>query len=149
MQFQVGDTGPLVNIMGKIMWRTCKSSVTSEIDIPPQTEIVHQVIMSDLQSFFYASEHNQCAAMFHEKAKKLGSSVSMFKMNAHTLNLIMYPLRKLRQDCTIPTLFSKHDQSVVKKVLPPDELLKHLMSKTENDCKSELRSIASSLNGKL
>lgn len=59
----------------------------------------------------------------------------------------MEPLRKLRQDCTIPTLLSKTDQTVTKKVLSPDELLQHLLNKNEIDCKAELRSIVSSLNG--
>ena len=59
----------------------------------------------------------------------------------------MEPLRKLRQDCTVPSIFQQNDQSTVKKTLKPDELLKHLVKNTEMECKSELRTIGSSLNG--
>lgn len=57
------------------------------------------------------------------------------------------PLLKLRQDCTIPNIFEKSNQFTVKKILKPHELYNHLFSNTEIECKSELRSIASSLNG--
>lgn len=58
----------------------------------------------------------------------------------------MEPLRKLRQDCTVPTLLNKTNNS--KRLLSPDQLQQHLFAKTEMECKSELRSVASTLNGK-
>lgn len=63
----------------------------------------------------------------------------------------MTPLRKLRQDCTVPTIFQKSNkhETAVKKVLTPDELLKHMMNTNEINCKERLRMIASCLNGKL
>lgn len=60
----------------------------------------------------------------------------------------MEPLRKLRQDCTAPMIFTKTaKQTKKKKVLAPDELLKHLQNNNESDCKTELRTIVSSMNG--
>lgn len=68
----------------------------------------------------------------------------------------MEPLRKLRQDCTVPSLQSKahhqHHQSLDasvagKRLLSPEELRKQLMANHELECKSQLRTIASSLNG--
>lgn len=56
----------------------------------------------------------------------------------------MEPLRKLRQDCTIPSV---SDQGKQKKNLKPEELLTHLTTVNENDAKQELRTITSSLNG--
>lgn len=75
------------------MWRTCKSSVNDELGIPPQTEIVHNITMSDLQSFFYNTQHTQCAVAFREKALKLAKSCysrneTMAKMSAQTLNAV-------------------------------------------------------------
>lgn len=58
----------------------------------------------------------------------------------------MEPLRKLRQDCTVPTLLSNTNKS--KRLLSPEELQQHLSSKHEIECKSQLRSVASTLNGK-
>lgn len=62
----------------------------------------------------------------------------------------MTPLRKLRQDCTVPTIFHKknRNETNVKKVLTPDELLKHMVNNNEINCKERLRMIASCLNGK-
>lgn len=62
----------------------------------------------------------------------------------------MGPLRKLRQDCTVPTVFQKKSryETSVKKVLTPDELLKHMVNNNEINCKERLRMIASCLNGK-
>lgn len=71
------------------MWRTCKINVWQEIGLPPQTEIVHNITMSDSQAFFYSDQHDQCAKAFFEKAQKLGKSLSMFKMNAKTLKLVI------------------------------------------------------------
>lgn len=58
----------------------------------------------------------------------------------------MEPLRKLRQDCTVPTIF-KEKQNKTKTVLSPDKLLKHLKNNNDVDCKNELRTIVSSMNG--
>lgn len=59
----------------------------------------------------------------------------------------MEPLRKLRQDCSMPSILQKTDQRINKNLLKPDDLLQHLISNTEIKAKSELRTIASSLNG--
>lgn len=58
----------------------------------------------------------------------------------------MEPLRKLRQDCTVPTIF-KERQTKNKTVLTPDKLLKHMKTNNETDCKNELRTIISTMNG--
>lgn len=61
----------------------------------------------------------------------------------------MEPLRKLRQDCTVPTVMNKSHQGVAKRLLSPEELHKHLVSNHEIECKSQLRALTSSLNGNL
>lgn len=89
MSFNQGDIEPLINqCLKNVMWRTCKINVWQEIGLPPQTEIVHNVTMSDSQAFFYSDQHAQCANAFFEKAQKLGKSLSMFKMNPKTLKLV-------------------------------------------------------------
>ncbi|XP_055611063.1 E3 ubiquitin-protein ligase SHPRH [Uranotaenia lowii] len=146
-RYSLGNYQPLLTAMNRIMWRTCKSAVLDQLGIPPQTEVVHFITMSDLQNFFYRMEHAKCAVAFREKAIKLGRELSMSRMNVQTLNLLMEPLRKLRQDCTIPTLLHRSDQLSIKKMLTPTELREHLITSNENDCKSQLRSIVSSING--
>lgn len=61
-----------------------------------------------------------------------------------SLSQVLEPLRKLRQDCTIPSV---SERGMQKKSLKPEELLTHLTSVNENDAKQELRTITSSLNG--
>ncbi|XP_055627280.1 E3 ubiquitin-protein ligase SHPRH [Toxorhynchites rutilus septentrionalis] len=146
-RYEVGNSRPLLCAMARIMWRTCKLSVLDQLGIPPQTEVIHHITMSDLQNFFYRMEHAKCATAFREKAEKLGRDIRMSRMNIQTLNLIMEPLRKLRQDCTIPSVIHRSDQLTMKKLLTPNELRQHLITTNEIDCKSQLRSIASSING--
>jgi E3 ubiquitin-protein ligase SHPRH len=59
----------------------------------------------------------------------------------------MEPLRKLRYDCSVPSIFQRTEQHTTKKTLSPSELHTQRVKNRENDCKSQLRSIASSLNG--
>lgn len=59
----------------------------------------------------------------------------------------MEPLRKLRHDCSMPSILQKTDQRVNKSLLKPADLLQHMFSNTEIKVKSELRTVVSSLNG--
>ncbi|XP_062553658.1 E3 ubiquitin-protein ligase SHPRH [Armigeres subalbatus] len=146
--FQLGIPRPLVHAMSRIMWRTSKMAVLDQLGIPPQTEVVHYITMSDLQNLFYRMEHAKCAIAFRDKAVKLvAEDTSMARLSIQTLNLLMEPMRKLRQDCTIPSVLHRSDQLTMKKMLTPTELHNHLVTSNEMDCKSQLRSIVSSING--
>lgn len=72
------------------MWRTCKSTVWSQIGIPPQMELIHYVEMSDLETFFYNSQHEQCAVMFREKAKAISRDMCMRKMDSSTIKRVKH-----------------------------------------------------------
>ncbi|XP_053674270.1 E3 ubiquitin-protein ligase SHPRH [Anopheles nili] len=145
--FHSGHAEPLLSAMVRIMWRTCKHAVLDQLGIPPQTERVHYITMSDLQNCFYRAEHMQCAQAFHEKARKISRSLSMAQMNIQTLNKLMEPLRKLRQDCSIPSVIYGRNALPTKKLLTPTELHSHLVTSNVNECKSQLRTVVSSLNG--
>lgn len=83
-----GNTKPLLDVLEKIMWRSCKNDVLDQINIPPQQNIVHYVTMSDLESFFYKSQHANYSFAFNEKAQKLRNDESMSNLNSHTLKLV-------------------------------------------------------------
>uniref|UniRef100_A0A1B0GI16 Putative dna repair protein rad16 n=1 Tax=Lutzomyia longipalpis TaxID=7200 RepID=A0A1B0GI16_LUTLO len=146
--FASGNCEPLIGLLRKIMWRTCKSLVFQQIGIPPQKEVVHYVTMSDLQTFFYRSQHSLCRNAFIEKAQKIRTTLAMSKMSPHILKLLLKPLRKLRLDCTVPSVVRAHrsDQAVVKKTLAPNELHAHLVGNNEIEAKAQLRTIVSSFN---
>lgn len=137
----------LVELLQRIMWRTCKSKeIMDQVNIPEQTECIHYVNMTDLEQFHYKREHARCSTDFHRNSIKIGAKQKLATLNPHMLNLVLEPLRKLRQDCTIPSVLERNlGQS--KKNLKPDELLKHLTAKNEIEAKTELRTITSSING--
>lgn len=84
-----GNYKPVINILQKVMWRTCKVDVVDELGIPPQSELVHYVVLSDLQTFFYRNEHAQYQRIFFEKSSKLiNSQLSVSRMSAHTFKLV-------------------------------------------------------------
>ncbi|XP_055320162.1 E3 ubiquitin-protein ligase SHPRH [Sitodiplosis mosellana] len=138
---------PIVSVLRKIMWRTCKSKeIMDQVNIPEQTELVHHIHMSDLENYYYSKEHAKCSQNFRANSMKIGAKQKLATLNPHMLKLVLEPLRKLRQDCSVPSIFERNlNQN--KKNLKPDELLKHLMNKNEIEAKSELRTIAWSLNG--
>lgn len=175
--YRNGNPSKLVGMLAKIMWRTCKKDVEHEIQIPEQKEVVHFVEMSDLQKCFYKQVHLKTKPEFlehiqgylfrnsgrafnkfqfkamsveqHEKViDKSLMDMKLFELNNATLKTFLEPLRNLRQDCTIASLFTnKNDETRVKQTLRVEQLHEHLVSKTSLECKSQLRTICSSLNG--
>lgn len=170
-EYRAGHHDAIVNVLAKVMWRTCKKDVEDQINIPKQTEVLHQVAMSDLQKYYYRQAHIDSKKMFMENVqdyllrqagigchqRKMGYSDDLidytlkdkflYQLNNATLNIFLEPLRKLRQDCTIPSIYHKTNaQSRVKKALKPEELHEHLVSKTSIEAKSQLRTVCSSMN---
>lgn len=144
---QNADVKPILSVMQRIMWRTCKSKeIMEQVNIPEQTELVHYIDMSDLELFHYTKEHERCSADFFKNSIKIGAQQKLATLNPHLLSLVLEPLRKLRQDCSIPSI-TERNFGAGKRNLKPDELLKHLTGKNEVEAKSELRSIAWCLNG--
>lgn len=138
---------PIVSVLQKIMWRTCKSKeIMEQVNIPEQTEIVHHIHMSDLENYYYNKEHAKCSQNFRANSIKIGAKQKLATLNPHMLKIVLEPLRKLRQDCSVPSIFERN-MNQQKKNLKPDELLEHLMKKNEIEAKSELRTIAWCLNG--
>lgn len=106
--------------------------------------------MSDVQMVFYREQHEICQRSFRERANKMINSLKdtkMSKWDPHSLRLLLEPLRKLRQDCTVPSVIHKSLDQISKRLLSPDELYSHLLTSNEIQCKSHLRTIVSSLNG--
>lgn len=177
-EYRYGRHDEMINILSKVMWRTCKKNVEHEINIPKQTEIIHRLQMSDLQKYFYNQAHLKVFPQFkknvHDYLLRNGDIVTveqlvgtevklvrerridptmkdkfLYQLNNATLNIFLEPLRRLRQDCTIPSIMqnSTNDQARVKQTLRPEELHEHLVSKTSIETKSALRTIVSSING--
>lgn len=94
-QYNEGSYGALIKILQKVMWRTCKADVMDEIAIPPQSNVVHYVQMSDLQRFFYRTEHSQFRQVFHEKAAKVVSGSLASGLSTTTMKIVSIFLTKM------------------------------------------------------
>lgn len=147
--FEKGHWQPLILVLQRVMWRTCKVDVEDQIAIPPQSNIVHFVNMSDLQLFFYRSEHARSASDFNRIVSKyVEADWSLSVINTSTLKSLLEPLRKLRFDCTVPSILNRvPNENINKRILTPNELHNHLIKNTEHECKTCLRTISSGLNG--
>ncbi|CAO1380733.1 unnamed protein product [Diamesa hyperborea] len=165
-QYQSGNRTKLIKVLSHVMWRTSKKDVEDEINIPKQTEVMHYVDMSDLQSCYYKSVHNETQPAFQQNVRNYISrnriyddetndfindesllDTNFYKLNNYILRVFLEPLRKLRQDSTIPNLLLQNSEKTEKQTLRPEQLAEHLITKTSIECKSALRTICSSLNG--
>jgi E3 ubiquitin-protein ligase SHPRH len=170
--YRNGNSENLINLLSKIMWRTCKKDVEHEIQIPEQKEIIHYVEMSDLQKCFYEQVHKTTKPLFknhvreyllrhsktfvydeqrEETVKIIDTDLldkKLFEFDNTSIKTFLEPLRKIRQDCTIANLYvGTNNQTKVKQTLRAEQLHEHLVSKASIECKSALRTICSSLNG--
>ncbi|XP_067626775.1 E3 ubiquitin-protein ligase SHPRH [Eurosta solidaginis] len=145
----------LVDVLQRCMWRTCKSKVYDELPIPPQIEQVHRIKLSNLEKLFYSEQHALCETSFHTVLRKhTKHAEGILKISPKIMNVILHPLLKIRQCCTIPVvnaglrMQNRNTAAVQQKLfLQPKDLHAHLKSTNEIECKSELRTMASSYNG--
>lgn len=144
-------TAPLLELLQHCMWRTCKSQVEDELGIPPQTEVVHRLELSNLESLYYREEHFKCTELFlaavakHTKYNPDTNSSCLASISPKLLKNILQPFLRIRKTCSVPVVFNKNVSTT--NYLNPQELLKHLKSNNELECKRELRTWASSYNG--
>lgn len=79
----------LVSVLRPIMWRTCKASdIMEQAQIPEQTEIVHYVTLSDLETFFYNSEHSNCLQAFRDNTQKMEMRIKLSQFGPHSIKLV-------------------------------------------------------------
>ena len=143
----------LIELLHCFMWRTCKSKVLTELNIPEQTELVHHIDLSNLEKLYYSEQHAECEGKFLEAVTRCARGKTIAPK---LLKAVLLPLLKIRQCCSVPVLNTKNKSHFGSNAtaprqhqfLQPKELLNYLKTSNENDCKSELRSMASSYNGR-
>ncbi|EDW72942.1 uncharacterized protein Dwil_GK17274 [Drosophila willistoni] len=144
------NPGPLLDLLQHTLWRTCKSKVEHELGIPPQTEIVHRLELSNVESLYYREEHCKCQDQFfsviakQERYNVIDNSSCLATISSQLLRNILKPFLRIRQTCSIPVLSTNVSST---DYLNPHDLLMHLKSNNETECKAELRTWASSYNG--
>lgn len=129
-EYQSGKNDDFINVVSTVMWRTCKKNVQHEIHIPKQSEVVHEVTMTDVQKCYYRQAHTQTIPQFTKNvqeyllrngpvqlvAKQIAGktvtveertvdprmkNIFLCKLSNANLNVFLKPLEILRQDCTI------------------------------------------------
>lgn len=84
-----GNIKPILSLLRRIMWRTCKSKfILDQINIPEQTELIHYIQMTDLEDYYYNKEHSECLAALVNATQKVGKKMKLSTMNPHILNLV-------------------------------------------------------------
>ncbi|KAM8710593.1 hypothetical protein ACLKA7_017248 [Drosophila subpalustris] len=142
---------PLLDLLQHCMWRTCKSKVEHELGIPPQSEVVHYLDLSNVESLYYREEHFKCTSLFlkavakHTKYDPNASSSCLSYISPILLRSILQPFLRIRKTCSVPVVLHKNFSDT--SYLNRQELLQHLKTTNEVECKSELRTWASSYNG--
>jgi len=142
---------PLLNLLQHSMWRTCKSKVEHELGIPPQSEVVHRLELSNVESLYYREEHHKCTSLFlegvakHTKYNPNNASSCLASISPVLLRSMLLPFLRIRKTCSVPVVLNKNVSET--NYLNPQDLLVHLKATNENECKQELRTWASSYNG--
>lgn len=145
--YLAGDKEPLLTFMSEVMWRSSKTDVIDQINIPAQTIIEHWLEFSPVERYFYKREHDLCADDFLTKLQKFATlDITLKSLDRKVLNSTLAPLLSLRQACAHPHLVRGKYLSG-RQVNSMEDLLEALIKKNVKECEECLRAILASLNG--
>lgn len=145
-----GDKRPLLTLMARVLWRSSKSDVLDQIQIPPQTELLWWHNFSPVEEHFYLRTHQECSNEFLSrlaKYKSLNLSETLDSLKVVDVNYILAPLLKLRQACSHPQAVRGNQITAQKSTMTMTELLEALIKKTTIEAQDALRKHIASLNG--
>uniref|UniRef100_A0AAR5Q841 RING-type domain-containing protein n=1 Tax=Dendroctonus ponderosae TaxID=77166 RepID=A0AAR5Q841_DENPD len=147
--YVAGNTQPMYDFLSKILWRTSKSAVLNQINIPEQSEKLHMLEFSAVEKFFYNREHEVCSRNFLQIASKFEEDITLQKMNRKHLKQLMQPLVSLRQACSDASTVRGKGRylSLKRDAYSMKDLLEALILKNKCDCEEALRLLVSSNNG--
>ncbi|XP_072545423.1 E3 ubiquitin-protein ligase SHPRH [Salminus brasiliensis] len=146
--YRRGNTGPLYNVIGQLLWRSAKKDVIDQIQIPPQTEEIHWLHFSPVEGHFYHRQHEVCSQDALVKLRKISDwSLKLGSLDRRTVNTILYPLLRLRQACCHPQAVRGEFLPFQKSTMTMEELLKSLQKKCRVECEEAHRQLVCALNG--
>ncbi|GMH27024.1 hypothetical protein Nepgr_028867 [Nepenthes gracilis] len=162
--YERGDTVAMEfthSLFGQLMWRSSKSHVANELQLPPQEECLSWLSFSPVEEHFYQRQHETCMnyalqvlesfkddILKREVSGSLSSEMPSdpFITHAEAAKLLS-SLLKLRQACCHPQVGSSGLPSLQQSPMTMDEIILVLVSKTKLEGEEELRKVVSSLNG--
>lgn len=84
-----GNIYPLISVLRKIMWRTCKTEeILAQIRVPPQTKITHYITQSDLERLFYNHVRTKYRTEFEKAAGRVDKTMTMSTMDQQSLKWV-------------------------------------------------------------
>ncbi|KAK9741867.1 hypothetical protein RND81_03G134600 [Saponaria officinalis] len=145
----------------QLMWRSSKSHVADELQLPAQGECVSWLSFSPVEEHFYQRQHESCVDVAREVVRRFksdildnegpGSNLSEVMPDPFITHLeaekLLNSLLKLRQACCHPQVGGSGLRSLQRSPLTMDEVLSVLISKTKLEGEEALRKVVSSLNG--
>ncbi|XP_049765054.1 E3 ubiquitin-protein ligase SHPRH [Schistocerca cancellata] len=142
----LGDYEPLHKLMCKIMWRTMKWDVLTQLGVPEQTEKIHWLHFAPIEEHFYRIQHILCSHQFLNKVHQFADkNIKLKDIDRHRLSRLLSPLLSLRKACTHHLVVK--DFAPDKKTMSLEELQTALIKKTKNECEEFLRQYIAALNG--
>ncbi|CAN1138472.1 E3 ubiquitin-protein ligase SHPRH [Linum perenne] len=144
----------------QIMWRSSKSHVADELQIPPQEECISWLALSAIEEHFYQRQHEMCLSHAREvigslKADIVKRETSDYKSSSSSTNplithteaaKLLTSLLKLRQACCHPQVGSSGLRSLQQSPMTMEEILQVLVSKTKVEGEEALRKLVIALN---
>ncbi|KAH9620305.1 hypothetical protein KSS87_014794 [Heliosperma pusillum] len=145
----------------ELMWRSSKSHVADELQLPAQEEHVSWLNFSQVEEHFYQRQHESCVDVAREVVRRFkndilntkdpGSKLSDSMPDPFITHLeaekLLNSLLKLRQACCHPQVGGSGLRSLQHSPLTMEEVLSVLISKTKLEGEEALRKVVSSLNG--
>lgn len=88
--FISGKNNALIEILRRIMWRTCKTEdILNQVKIPNQIDLEYFIEMSDLEAYFYAHEFRECYHAMQRKIEYLRRTGQYKKyLSPHSMSLV-------------------------------------------------------------
>jgi len=59
-----GEETVMYNCFSKLLWRSSIEDVNSELNLPKLTTEQHWLTFSQIEKYFYLSQHDDCATIF-------------------------------------------------------------------------------------
>ena len=145
--FCKGLSKPLLDLLCKVLWRTCKRDVLDQIDIPDQREETHWLGFSPVEEHYYRQQHIEVSSSMITSLRRYDGSTKLSEMDKKTLSTLLLPILKLRQACCHPQAVRGQFISLQKTTMTMEGLLDQLISKAILECEESHRVYVSALNG--
>ena len=144
-----GRGDKLEAFLAQFLWRTVKKDVLDQIDVPHQSEIVHQLQFSPVEEHFYRRQHIECAQDVQRKIGRfaLKPEQTLSQLDRKSLAQILQPIVKLRQACCHPQIVKGMHLNMQKSTLTMEQLLDNMIKKVTVECEEANRQYIAGLNG--